>query len=59
MALDFSAKGAGRWPLRAHAFVLVELYLRSSYDPDAEYVDGEIEERLMDDTTTLPGKAQS
>ena len=25
----------------------VELYLRSSYEPDAEYVDGEIEERPM------------
>ena len=31
----------------AHTFVPVELYLRSSYDPDAEYVDGEIEERPM------------
>ena len=26
-------------------YVPVEVYLRSSYDPDAEYVDGEIEER--------------
>jgi Uma2 family endonuclease len=26
-------------------FVPVETYLRSSYEPDAEYVDGEIEER--------------
>lgn len=26
-------------------FVPVETYLRSSYKPDAEYVDGEIEER--------------
>jgi Uma2 family endonuclease len=25
----------------------VEVYLRSSYEPDAEYVDGEIEERPM------------
>ncbi len=25
--------------------VPVEVYLRSSYEPDAEYVDGEIEER--------------
>jgi Uma2 family endonuclease len=25
----------------------VEIYLRSSYEPDAEYVDGEIEERPM------------
>ena len=31
----------------AHALVPVEVYLRSSYDPDAEYVDGEIEERPM------------
>lgn len=32
----------------AHAFVPVEVYLRSSqYEPDAEYVDGEIEERPM------------
>jgi len=27
--------------------VSVEAYLRSSYEPDAEYVDGEIEERPM------------
>lgn len=27
--------------------VPVELYLRSSYEPDADYVDGEIEERPM------------
>ncbi len=27
--------------------VPVEVYLRSSYEPDAEYVDGEIEERPM------------
>jgi hypothetical protein len=25
----------------------LEVYLRSSYEPDAEYVDGEIEERPM------------
>ena len=31
----------------AHTFVPIELYLRSSYEPDAEYVDGEIEERPM------------
>jgi Uma2 family endonuclease len=32
----------------AHAYIPVELYLRSSeYEPDAEYVDGEIEERPM------------
>jgi Uma2 family endonuclease len=31
----------------AHTFVPVELYLHSSYEPDAEYVDGEIEERPM------------
>jgi Uma2 family endonuclease len=29
------------------AQVPVELYLRSSYEPDAEYVDGEIEQRPM------------
>ena len=28
-------------------FVPVETYLRSSYEPDAEYVDGEIEERCV------------
>jgi Uma2 family endonuclease len=28
-------------------YVPVETYLRSSYEPDAEYVDGEIEERPM------------
>jgi hypothetical protein len=27
--------------------VPIEVYLRSSYEPDAEYVDGEIEERPM------------
>src|SRR5271170_1669904 len=27
--------------------VPVEVYLRSSYEPDAEYVDGEIEERAV------------
>lgn len=31
----------------AHIRVPVEVYLRSSYEPDAEYVDGEIEERPM------------
>ena len=29
------------------ARVPIEVYLRSSYEPDAEYVDGEIEERPM------------
>jgi Uma2 family endonuclease len=29
------------------AFVPVEVYLRTSYEPDAEYVDGVIEERPM------------
>ncbi len=29
------------------AFVPIEEYLRSDYEPDAEYVDGEIEERPM------------
>lgn len=28
-------------------YVPVEIYLRTSYEPDAEYVDGEIEERPM------------
>jgi Uma2 family endonuclease len=28
-------------------FIPVETYLRSSYEPDAEYVDGEIEERAV------------
>lgn len=28
-------------------YIPVEVYLRSSYEPDAEYVDGEIEERPM------------
>ena len=28
-------------------YVPVEVYLRSSYEPDAEYVDGKIEERPM------------
>ncbi len=31
----------------AHTSVPVEVYLRSSYEPDAEYVDGAIEERPM------------
>jgi Uma2 family endonuclease len=31
----------------ASVFVPVEEYLRSSYEPDAEYVDGQIEERPM------------
>ena len=31
----------------AHHYVPVEVYLRSSYEPDAEYVDGIIEERPM------------
>ena len=30
-----------------HRYIPVEVYLRSSYEPDAEYVDGEIEERPM------------
>jgi Uma2 family endonuclease len=28
-------------------YIPVEIYLRSSYEPDAEYVDGQIEERPM------------
>jgi Uma2 family endonuclease len=31
----------------ANTFVPVEVYLHSSYEPDAEYVDGKIEERTM------------
>ena len=31
----------------ATTFVTVEEYLRSSFEPDAEYVDGEIEERAV------------
>jgi Uma2 family endonuclease len=31
--------------MSATTHIPVELYLRSSYEPDAEYVDGEIEER--------------
>jgi len=31
----------------ATVFVPVEEYLRSSYDPDAEYIDGQIEERPL------------
>lgn len=33
--------------MAASTHVPVEVYLRSSYEPDAEYVDGEIEERPM------------
>jgi Uma2 family endonuclease len=29
------------------SYIPVEVYLRSSYEPDAEYVDGEIEQRPM------------
>ena len=35
----------GRAMAAATTFVTVEEYLRSSFEPDAEYVDGEIEER--------------
>ena len=31
----------------AATFVTVEEYLRSSFEPDAEYVDGQIEERAV------------
>ena len=31
--------------MRAWSHVSIELYLLSSYEPDAEYVDGEIEKR--------------
>ena len=30
-----------------HTHIPVEVYLHSSYEPDAEYVDGEIEERSI------------
>jgi Uma2 family endonuclease len=30
-----------------HTYIPVEVYLHSSYEPDAEYVDGEIEKRPM------------
>lgn len=30
-----------------HTYIPVEVYLHSSYEPDAEYVDGEIENRPM------------
>ncbi|HEV2463613.1 MAG TPA: Uma2 family endonuclease, partial [Acidobacteriaceae bacterium] len=33
--------------LPAHSHIPVEVYLHSSYEPDAEYVDGEIEKRPM------------
>lgn len=33
--------------MSATTHVPIEIYLRSSYEPDAEYVDGEIEERPM------------
>src|SRR5271163_4588596 len=33
--------------MAASTHVPVEVYLRSCYEPDAEYVDGEIEERPM------------
>ena len=36
--------------------VPVEVYLRSSYEPDAEYVDGKIEERPMGSSITHLGK---
>ena len=35
--------------------VPVEVYLRSSYEPDAEYVDGKIEERPRGSMITHPG----
>ena len=33
--------------MAATAFVPIDEYLRSDYEPDAEYVDGEIEKRPM------------
>ena len=38
-------------------FVPVETYLRSSYEPDAEYVDGEIEERPAGEYDHAAGQA--
>ena len=40
----------------ATTFVTVEEYLRSSFEPDAEYVEGEIEERAWEKTTIQRGK---
>src|SRR5258708_40058789 len=40
-----SSKEEGAMATTTH--VPVEVYLRSSYEPDAEYVDGKIEERPM------------
>jgi hypothetical protein len=40
--------GGLNWkPMSATTNIPVEVYLRSSYEPDAEYVDGKIEERPM------------
>jgi Uma2 family endonuclease len=39
--------GGGRAMATTTTHVPVEVYLRSSYEPDAEYVDGEIERRPM------------
>ncbi len=36
--------------------VPIDVYLRSSFEPDAEYVDGEIQERPWANTITPPGK---
>jgi len=40
----------------ATTFVTVEEYLRSSFEPDAEYVDGEIEERPAEKTIIPRGR---
>ena len=33
--------------MAARALISVEEYLRTSYDPDCEYVDGEVQERIV------------
>ena len=61
-----------RWPLRffenmigiggfmaAIAPVPLNVYLRTSYEPDAEYVDGEIEMRPMGEYATRRGRLRS
>src|ERR1700739_1219228 len=41
------ARGTAMAAIATSPHIPVEVYLRSSYEPDAEYVDGEIEERPM------------
>jgi hypothetical protein len=35
--------------------VPIELYLHTSYEPDADFVDGEVEERFVGEYDTLTG----